>query len=555
MKTVSNTFKQLLATSITGSFLLAAALPLTAQEFGQNPRPDSHETIQDVKELARDFTPPSSEEPAGVLAESFIFRAVDAGRLDTGMGWNDQAEVFVAVGTANYMTDNPATDQNFAQMRAIKGLEASLRAKSDIIRYVRTELSFENTVILPESGLGTDFDAERFRVESELDAALSEYEATAMQLDQLSEEGLSEVSFADLVRHGLGGLIETRINPDFNMDALQDGDRERLAQVRARLDDMERQLNDLKAQAEQMQEERVSEESAFAVETFAAMALTGAVMVGQFETWDAYNGFEIAVVYMWSPEQEIRIRNILAGRESTTRPGRQSLGQFIQGNDWSTAIGSRKFVDNTGQLHVIGIGAWPLAGNSSAQRRRAEGFARNLAMSQVALAFSGDVAARDQASAMSQEIENVLDETTRTEVAESFAENLSQSTQMSLQGVQQRFSRVVNHPISGQRIHVIVASASASQTAVAAEMEAALFSGAAETSRLQQRSRGVRAGMEERLQEERADTTAFTEGHASGRGSAASESATPQQQQQTEPAQSSPGSVTGAGSDIDAFGW
>ena len=551
MKKASTTFQRFQTAPIVGSLLLATALPLGAQEFGQNPRPDSHETIQDVKELSQDFTPASSDTSATDLAYEFIGRAVNAGRLDIGEGWNDEAEVYVAIGSANYMTDNPATDQSFGQMRAIKSLEASLRAKSDIIRYVRTELSFENSVTLPETGLGTEFDAVRDRVETELAAALAEYETTALQLNQLAEEGLSEVGFADLVRHGLSGLIQSRINPAFDMDALQDSDRERLTQVQARLMDMERQLAELQSEAESLRLEQVSEETRFEVATFAAMTVTGAVMVGQFETWNASDGYEMAVVYMWSPEQEVRIRNILAGRDNTTRPGRQSLGQYISGNDWSTAIGSRKFVDSSGQLHVIGIGAWPLAGNSSAQRRRAEGFARTGAQAQVALAFSGDIAARDQAEAMAQEIENMLDGSTRTEVSEAFAEQLTQSTQMSLQGVQQRFSRVMNHPISGQRMHVVVMSASASQTAIAAEMEAALFSGAAETNRLQQRSLGVRAGMEERLQQERADTSAFTEGHAIGSGSAPTRTPAPQD----EPAQSSPGAVTGAGSDIDAFGW
>lgn len=554
MKKASTTFQRLLTAPIAGSLLLATALPLGAQEFGQNPRPDSHETIQDVKELSQDFTPASSDTSATDLAYEFIGRAVNAGRLDIGEGWNDEAEVYVAIGTANYMTDNPATDQSFGQMRAIKSLEASLNAKRNIIQYVRTDLTFDNSVTLHETGLGTEFDAERDRIESELAAALAEYETTALQLNQLAEEGLSEVSFADLVRHGLSGLIQSRINPAFDMDALQDGDRERLTQVQARLMDMERQLADLQKQAEQIREEQVSQENRFATATFAAMTLTGAVMVGQFETWGDQAGdpvYEMAVVYMWSPEQENRIRNILAGRENTTRPGRQSLGQYISGNDWSTAIGSRKFVDSSGQLHVIGIGAWPLAGNSSAQRRRAEGFARTGAQAQVALAFSGDIAARDQAEAMAQEIENMLDESVRIEDSQSFAEELTQSTQMSLQGVQQRFSRVMNHPISGQRMHVVVMSASASQTAIAAEMEAALFSGAAETNRLQQRSLGVRAGMEERLQQERADTSAFTEGHAIGSGSAPTRTPAPQD----EPAQSSPGAVTGAGSDIDAFGW
>jgi len=279
MKTVSTAFKQLLAASITGSFLLAAALPSAAQEFEQNPRPDSFETIQAVKELSRDVTPPSSDYTAYELAETFINWAVDAGHLDTGRGWNDQAGVYVAIGTDNYMTDNPATDQNFAQMRAMRFLTASLHAKDEIIDFVGMELYFESTLPFHESWKADIKERLRLRFEH----VLSSRRLAIDLLYDMIDERLSNVSFEDLLHHGLGGLIETPIPPDFTIEPLQDHVREVLADM-----------------------------IGFEVETLPAMTLIGPAMVRQFETWDDFNGFEIAVVYMWAPEQEVKIHDIFA---------------------------------------------------------------------------------------------------------------------------------------------------------------------------------------------------------------------------------------------------
>ena len=532
---------------------------LNAQQFGGGEAAEaSSEVVSNMQAQAQALPAASSRtDSARQMAMDFVNSAVDAGFLDAGLGWNDGREVFVALGVANYPVSNPAADPNFGQARALKSLEASLDAKKNIIEYVRLELDFSSVVSLPESGLGTEFDEMRDELEQEIAVAMFAYQNALEELGAAEASHLQGVTMGELVKEGIAGFIQSRFNPDLDVARMEADKRQRFEEAQNNLRGFQGRLDQLTAQAEQLRGQ-VQQTQGFDVETFASMTVVGSIMVGQFESWMDGN-YEISVVYMWSPQQEQQIRNVLAGQEQRGRPGRQSIGQYIRSIDWSTAIGGRKFTDDNGAMHVVGVGAWPLRGNSSAQRRTAEGFALRMAQSQVALAFSGDVVAQSRAQAKMDEIATGgVDGEITSAFAESFSQELSESTQMTLQGVQTRYSNVVRHPISGQEMHVVVVTASAGQTAAAKQMEEALFRGAGAVAGLQQFSRGTRAGMEERLERERSDTSAFQQGRSAGSAPSSAPTApasAPATQQAAPAAPGQPSSVTGGGSDVDAFGW
>lgn len=548
--------KRALVLGITVALASGSIGSLHAQQFGGGESPEaSAEAVAGMQALSQQLPAMTSQvESAEDLAYNFVDRAVENGVLDCCTGWNEEAQVYVAIGIANYPVSNPAADQNFGQARALKSLEASLVAKREIIEYVRLELDFSSVMSMEETGLGSEFDEMRAQLEQEIAVAMSAYQSAVEELGAAEASHLQGVTMGELVKEGIAGFIQSRLNPDLDLDRMEADKRQRFEEAQNNLRGFQGQLDQLTAQAQELRGQ-VQQTQGLEVETYAAMALVGATMVGQFESWIDGN-YQVAVVYTWSTRQEQEVRNILAGRSELGTPGRQALGEYLRSNDWSTAIGGRKFKDDRGQLHIVGIGAWPLRGNSSAQRRSAEGFARTLAQSQIALAFAGDVAAKTRAQAKMDEIETGGEVTTA--FAESFSTELAETTQMTLQGVQSRFSRVLRHPISGQEMHVVVMTASANQTAAAQQMEEALFRGAGAVAGLQQFSRGTRAGMEERLERERSDTSAFQQGRSAGSapsGAPAAPASAPATQQAAPAAPGQPSSVTGGGSDVDAFGW
>lgn len=529
---------------------------LHAQQFGGGEAAqDSSEVVSNMQAQAQALPVASSRtDSARQMAMDFVNGAVDAGSLDVGSGWNPGREVFVAIGVANYPVSNPAADPNFGQARALKSLEASLIAKRSIIEFVRLELDFSSVVSLPETGLGTEFDLMRADLEQEIAVAMFAYQNALKEAGAAEASNLQGVTMGELVKEGIAGFIQSRWNPELDVARMEADKRQRFEEAQNNLKGLQGRLDQLTSQAEQLRGQ-VQQTQGFDVETFASMTVVGSLMVGQFESWMDGN-YEISVVYMWSPQQEQQIRNVLAGQTQQGRPGRQSLGQYIRSTDWSTAIGGRKFRDDTGSMHVVGVGAWPMRGNSSAQRRAAEGFALRMAQSQVALAFSGDVVARDRAQAKMDEIAaGGVDGETTTAFAESFSSELSQSTQMTLQGVQTRYSNVVRHPISGQEMHVVVVTASAAQTAAAKQMEETLFRAAGAVAGLQQFSRGTRAGLEDRLERERSDTRQFQQGRSAGNAPSSAQTAPARATQQSVPAVSTPSSITGGGTDLDSFDW
>lgn len=536
---------------------ISVACSSSAQEFGEESG-DGQNTVAEMQSQAQALPSASSSAiPARQMALDFINNA------GVALGWNEDKEIFVSLGVANYPTINPAIDPNFGQARALKAIEAGLFAKQDIIEYVRVDLDYSSLVSLPETGLGTEFDQQRAELDRELQAAVFQYQTALAEVGAADAANLQGVTMGELVKEGIAGFIQKNLNPELDIEAMEAEKRSRLEEAEASLLQYETRLEALEAKAEEMRGQ-VQQTQGFNIETYASLTVVGAIMVAQFESW-MDNNYETSVLYVWSPAQERQVRNILAGRTESVRPGNQTIANYIRNTDWSSAIGGRKFADVNGEMHVIGIGAWPLRGNSSAQRRTAEGFALRMAQSQVALAFSGDVVSSSVAKAKADEMSTGgMEGETETQFAANFAQELSESTQMTLQGVQSRYSNLLTHPISGQQIHVVVVSSSASQTGVAKDMEAALFQGAGEVAGLQQFSRGVRDGMEQTLEQERADTAAFQDGQAEGRematpsaatatggdsggtsGSAGDVSVTPGQ----------PSSVTGGGSDPNAFGW
>ena len=107
---------------------------------------------------------------------------------------------------------------------------------------------------------------------------------------------------------------------------------------------------------------------------------------------------------------------------------------------------------------------------------------------------------------------NKSDGSTENQVASSFAETISQKLEnIQIQGASKRFSDIVTHPITNQKMYVAVYSLSVSSTQNARAMEASQYSASVNMINENQSSKGVKESNNKSIENTRKDTKSLKE--------------------------------------------
>ena len=298
---------------------------------------------------------------ASQLANNFLENA------GVSIGWNEDRNFYVAKASAYSAIKDPNVP-NFLNIRAIKTFEATITAKSEIISFIKTELSADDLV------------------------KISSIDPNLVKSDKV-----------------------------------------------------------------------VAQENISTVRTFSSMPLVGAFQVAHFESFED-GQYEITVVLMWSVEQENRVFSLLNGKKIEMDPSTISLKSFIKNTNWASTIGGRKFVDNKGEFYLFGIGAAALKGKTSAHMKTSKGKSELYAQKELAIALKGDIEMNRLAKDKMQEIIN-KDGSVENVTSSSFAETISQKLEgLKIKGASKRYSDVVLHPLTGQKMFVTVYSLSMSSS-------------------------------------------------------------------------------------------
>ncbi len=317
--------------------------------------------IEDIRNIANSKPFVIENKTASELANDFLLEA------GVSIGWNEERNFYVAKASA-YAPIKNLNIPNFLDIRAIKTFEANISAKSEIISFIKTDLSAEDLLKIPS------------------------------------------------------------INPD-----------------------------------EIKSDKLVAQENISSVRTFSAMPLTGAFQVAHFESFDD-GQYEVTVILMWSVEQEGRVISLLSGKKIQLEPSTISLNEYIKNTNWASTIGGRKFIDNNGEFYLFGIGASPLKGKTSAHMKSSKGKSELYAQKELAIALKGDIELNRLAKDKMQEVIN-KDGSVENVTSSSFAETISQKLEgLKIKGASKRFSDVVLHPLTGQKMYVTVYSLSMSSS-------------------------------------------------------------------------------------------
>ena len=427
------------------------------------------------------------------LAQDFLLDA------NVTEGWNDDKNFFISIGTSVFAEDDPSSNPDFLNIRALKSFEANISAKGDIISYIRTSMSAEDIVTVPSSGLSTEFDDKKYNIELKLQSKIKKYKKAALNYNKELNSNFNNIDGISISAVMAGPLSDFISKLNIKIDTSGNKKAQAVKKAENELLSIETEISELKVLAKKLQGQ-LSQENTSSVKTLSSMTLVGAFQVAHFESF-VDGQYEIAIIKMWSPKQEQRALALMKGVPVNLSPGNLSVKEYIKSTNWASAIGGRKFIDDKGEFFLFGIGATPVKGKSSAQMRTAKGRAELFAQKELAIALKGDLTLSREAKDKLQEISK-SDGSTENQVASSFAEKISQKLEnIQISGASKRYSDIVTHPITNQKMYVAVYSLSVSSTQNARAMEASQYSASVNMISENQASKGAKSGYNKSINE------------------------------------------------------
>ena len=472
---------------------------------------------------------------------------------EVGLTEGDNDGLFVAVGTSVLPEPDPASNPDFLTMRSIKDSEASLEAKRQFIEFIRTTMSAEDVITLPESPFSTEFDNKMKATQDKINKAFRNYKLALRKANKAEAAKFNGVDFSVLANEGITTTIK-RINPEFDASKVEKKLADDLAKAKEDLEATETDLNNLKNELETLRGS-LQQENVSSIETFSKMNVVGLVPIASFESWDGEQ-YATTIVSIWTTKEEERARLLYSGQDVAYDPGSSSVKDFINSTDWSTAQGVRKFFDDKGNFWLISIGSSPLKGKSSKATRTAKGQAQLSAQKQIAFVLFSEASSKRSAKEKLQEVTTGNVGETENQSVTSFAETISQKVEdLDIQGMSQLKGKTYTHPISGQEMYVSIYGISSKAVRQAQLMEASQARVTQDMIRENQRSKGVKAGFDKAIDDAKKDKSSFQKGFKEGQAKAKSQSNTPKKSSSSSPKSggSSKGGFKGAGTGSSAF--
>jgi len=368
--------------------------------------------------------------------------------------WDTERNQLIQIGVASFDSQDPSYDHSFITKRSLKSMEAVLDAKARIIEFIGTEMSAFDKATTPGTDLNAKFKEEIDRIESKMNAQKNEVAKYLAEVDRTEAERLNGAELGDRMNSLMDAAI-SKIDETYSVEAVERKKAEKYEKAKKRYQEAKKEFDELQRKLAATTG-AIKEQSSSKVETFSKMPLFGATTVAQFESWHAdTERYTISVVVIWSKTMERVARALIQGEDLSTAPGTKSLAEWVKNNDWSTSTGGRKFRDDRGKVHFIGIAA-SRAGKSSSSRKRARGIAEQFAKKEVAMAIFSDVESNKKAEQMMQVRSGGADKDSSVS-AESFASSLQQEiNNRKLRGWQKVYGKFLTHPISQQEMYVAI---------------------------------------------------------------------------------------------------
>ncbi|WP_154655383.1 hypothetical protein [Maridesulfovibrio hydrothermalis] len=545
-------FKEVGRIAISLMLLLSISTACLAVEYNENAAQDeqqapldaSHDTSVQAAQAAVAIPQPPSQPAMDIdsMVDQFL------GRAGYMQGWNAKKDTFIAVGTSVLDSEDPSYDDSFMIKRSLKSMEATLDAKAQIIEFIRTDMSVMDQASTPGTDLNAKFKEKIDKLERKIDNQRKKLVALLREVDAAEAAVLEGATFGDRLNRLMDAAIK-KLDTTYSSAQIEEKKKIKFEKAKARYQKARMEYSQTEAKLKALVGSK-TETLKSSVETMSAMPLMGGTVLAQFEEWNSEDEkFRTAIIMMWSKKMETIVRKYISGEKMTVPPGKMSIAEYINNNDWSSSTGGRRFRDNEGNVYFIGIGA-AAVGSSASSEKRARGIASANAKKEVATAIFADVSSHKKAEQMMESYNGGTGKDTSI-AAESFASELSQSMKnRNITGMQRFYSRKIKHPISGQTIYVSIYGVSGQSARQALLMEESNYLTRIMDVKSQQVHQGTKDGYEAAVQKTSADKTSYNQAKARS-GSVSTPVAKAQSVPLADPSSSggAGGSYAGAGQD------
>lgn len=459
-------------------------------------------------------------------------------------GWNPERETYIAVGESVIDCEDPSYDDSFITKRSLKSMESILDGKSQIIEFIRTDMSAFDQVSTPGTDLNAQFKDKITKLQKKVDAQRRKLAVLLKEVDAAEAAALEGATFGDRLNRLMDAAIK-KLDDTYSTEQIEEAKLARFEKIKQRYESASNECEQLEAQLKTLTGSK-TESLHSKVETLSQMPLMGAIVLAQFEQWNEQEEkFRSAVIMIWSKKMETLVRAFISGERMTVPPGRLTLAQYIDQNDWSSASGGRRFRDNKGNVYFLGIGS-AAVGSSASAEKRARGLASMIAKKEVATAIFADVSSHKIAEQMMESYNGGTGKDTSV-AAENFASELKQSIEdRTISGLQSQFLRKVKHPISGQTIYVAIFAVSGDSARQAMLMEESNYLTRIMDIKAQQYQKGIKDGHDNALRRAGNDQSSYNAGKSQTDTTPGSHVDQPSQ---TSPASGQGGAYAGGGQD------
>ena len=471
--------------------------------------------VQAIAEVAEQ--PYIQEEPAEfVSAEDQLTDYL--GSKNWTEGWDKDKKRMFVVYSESFNVEDPSYDTDFISKRSLKATMASMGAKAKVVEFMRTQMSATDQLSAP----GTDVHEQLNKKYNMLTKKISKQQVQLVklmaQVDAAEAKQLEGVTWNDLGKEALIAAIK-KLDDSFDAGEIDEENRKSYEKAKARFKEASTSMAALEEQAQAISGD-IKLESSSSIETLAKAPLLGATLLAQAESWnEKEEEYQVAVVLVWSPKLEKAAESILTGSPIKTKPkaNGKSIGDWVRTQDLSTMVGSRQFVDKDGERWFIGAYGSLLDGSASA-KRAAKGQADLFARKEAAVSLFADLETHKQAETVMQTRNAGLGGNDATAVAESFAETTRQSIEnRQISGMSKLLSKSVRHPVSGQKLYVVLYGISANIAADALKAEASSYKKAISAAKSNTFQQGVKQSYDQTLETAKKDKTALTQGQQAGK--------------------------------------
>ena len=141
------------------------------------------------------------------------------------------------------------------------------------------------------------------------------------------------------------------------------------------------------------------------------------------------------------------------------KPHTSSLKEYLSQTDWSSVIGSRKFIDEKGNFYIFGIGVTDLKNKKSIFLSKSKKKSEEIAKKEIGIALRGGVAIQRITKEILKETDDGNSVTYET--SSDFSEKLYQGLDsLNLKNASRRLGLELKHPLTKQNMFVSVYSIS-----------------------------------------------------------------------------------------------